>query len=251
MRGGDAFQRLLRVVILSLPPLIWTPSSLAHAAELPENTSLIALGSRVFDMGADASRIRRSDRFIPINRVPWIQEALWDDADLSPTVVHIQTAASGAEYVWHPSKPDLTEAGRSIPEVLKVPGYRVHRYTDTHYILAPVGADDYYAICGTTEDSLMVNGCTVISAYPPDEHIRLRMRVYRRPDQPLNNLAAIARKAESFVRCVLDVTEEVEAGTWAQAPHIAPGGSPDFKGGCQGEDAALNVVSDLPKVRAS
>lgn len=231
MMSSFTFRRILKAAGLASLICIVVPAERLHADELPENTSLIKLKSRVFDMRSDVSRIRRNDRFIPINRVPWIQDFLWDDADLSPTVVHVQTAPSGADYVWHPSKPDLMEAGRSVPEVMKIPGYDVHLYS-THYILVPISAGDYYAICGTTEDHLMISSCNVISAYPPDNDIRLRIRVYRRPDQPMNDLAAIARKAAYFVRCVLDVTEEVERGTWAQLPHIGSGDFPNNTRDC-------------------
>jgi len=232
MMSNYALRRTLKAAGLASLICIVVPAERLHADELPENTSLIELSSRAFDMRADASRIRRSERFIPINRVPWIQDFLFYDADLPPTVVHVRTAASGADYVWHPSKTDLIEAGRSVPEVMKIPGYDVHRYKNPHYILVPISAGDYYAIFGTTEDHLMINSCTVISAYPPDDDIRLLIRVYRRPDQPVNDLAAIARKAEYFVRCVLDETETIEAGTWTQLPHTGAGDQPYNPEGC-------------------
>jgi len=219
--------KLALVKVLRLMLGMTVTSTGAVANDLPVNSSLIELRSRIFDMRTNVSKIRRGDYFIPIDRVDWIEEVMERDPDLHPTVIHIDSTQDGTgRFDWVPHDDNVTEPLREgIPDVMKLEGYDVRwrgRKPGGTILLIPPNSDDYYVYCVIDPGDLLPTFCLVIVSYPADRDLRIKVRVYRDRRKPLNDFAAIATKARLLVRCILDVTEKVEEGTWVERPYLTP-----------------------------
>jgi|GEM_PF-5839400 len=207
--------------------LVAFSASSGDADELPENTSLIEMRSRVFDMRWDASRIRRDDHFIPIDRVEWVHALMKRDPDLKYTVIHVDTVPGPeGRYVWMPGiADDRFPISEGIPSVLKLEGYDARRRSLSRIgtiALIARDRDDHYIRCTFEDGDPGPSGCSITVSYPLDRDIRIKVRIYRRTDKPIDDFASIARKARLIVRCMLDVTDAVEDGTWEQRPYLTP-----------------------------
>lgn len=201
----------------------------AHAAE-PAN-SLIYLSERVLDMRYDVSKIRRDDRFIPITRVDWIDEIAEADAHLHPKVIHIEDRRTqiGIRSKAADRLETKYKEAEGIPERYLLDGYLVRwmqssaskKSGDIIYF-PQEDPHSFNVACGYISSEEWPLMCLMIVSYPPDPLLRIAVRLYN-IERPFNDFRAIAHKARELVRR-LDVTEEVENGTWAQRPHVDPKG---------------------------
>ncbi|MEM8788098.1 MAG: hypothetical protein AAGE76_07535, partial [Pseudomonadota bacterium] len=197
----------------------------------PENTSLIELRSRVFDVRTNASEIRRDDHFIPLTDVKWFNNAKEYDPHLHPTVIHIESRPGGVgRYIWFPDEAsDRHPHTEGIADFFFLEGYEVRWLSggppgvNGVILLFPKDSpEDFYVSCVYVKSEGVPKFCGMRVSYPPDPDLRIKVRIYQ-VTSPLNDFRTMARKVRTMVYC-LDVTEAVKAGTWTQGPHIDPDG---------------------------
>ena len=71
-----------------------------------QQTSLIEMNTRVFDMRVDVDELRRDDDFIPLNDIKWLRDVIERDPLLPRTVVHIQVRPDPVLTFWPTREPD-------------------------------------------------------------------------------------------------------------------------------------------------
>lgn len=195
----------------------------AHA-EVPTNASntLVALGSRIFDLGEQSSLLDRevANEFVSLTDVTWIKDMTWSDPLLVNTVIHIKDQTrlhSGGEPPWAPDDRSRFHPDPSLPSIFDLDYYEVGWQGVNE---APVRGDilifprhdpkRFYARCGYDRADPKPIFCAVSFRYGPDQHLLVKTRIYQ-VTSPLNDFAEIAARVEALVRC-LDVTETVRAG---------------------------------------
>lgn len=209
-------------LVTVLAAILLTVVVTAFAQGAPdERSSLIQLGSRVFDLGTDVRRIQREPHFIPVTDVDWISALADSDPYLHATVIHIRTLAHLlGTPIWPPEEDRVQYApARDLADAWALKDFDVHwRHkvapsTRGDIMLFPKSSKiEYYVGCAYDRADPIPTFCAVNALYPPDPNLRIKVRIYQITD-PLNDFRAIVERTLNLIYC-LDVTKELEAGKW-------------------------------------
>ena len=87
-----------------------------HANDNPE-TRLMRMNTRVFDLGVDPESLRRTPRFIPLNRADWLGQLIAEDPLLQGEVVHIRVLPQPVTQLWQfPGPASRFKFSENIPK---------------------------------------------------------------------------------------------------------------------------------------
>jgi len=204
----DASRRTLLVAALQI--LFGLQMGGYSEADVVSNTlpsSQIKLGSRVFDLRADVTEMRRDQTFIPMNDVDWIRDLLDSQPETSNVVFHIQRLNFPVLDHWRPLQ-DLRDmpVTSGFPEAYQVDGYLTFangaNFRDVLFFKEEL-ASDFYVNCGGSNPTYSVF-CGLRATYPPDPTIQIIGRIYF-PKKPYR-FEKIAKTLRKIAYC-LDVTD--------------------------------------------
>jgi hypothetical protein len=217
----------------------------AHAED--PGSTLLHLGTRIFDVGVEADRLRghpenegETRRFIPVFDSPWLFEMRKTDPALYNVVFHIELLNQDVGFVLDYerfARGDYQQV-TGIPERFLLDGYeaRGNRTIESVMYVPKDAPRDFAIVCAREHDqenrrwrdSFLI--CFVHAAYPPDPKILLLARIYAAEpfDEVSQRFDDIARRMREVAYC-LDVTDEVAEGRWTPMP---PEGLPGDLTGC-------------------
>lgn len=192
-----------------------------QAQSIPEH--LVTLNTRTFDLGTDASKLRRDPNFVPMNEIDWLGPILDADPLLGHVVFHLEMADPSmvsASFLWEWERgPDLPGNGwhyfykysQNIPERFRIPGYEARANTEDglgSVMMIPADPDkDYAVMCDPNRKSGRLDFCSIRASYPPDPLIYLKARLYHPQDwdKTRGELDDMVARMREIAAC-LDVT---------------------------------------------
>jgi hypothetical protein len=195
----------------------------AHAEDA--GSTLLHLGSRIFDIGVEAERLRghpenegEKRRFIPVFESPWLFEMRKTDPALYNVVFHIELLNQDVGFVLDYER--FASGGyqhvTGIPDRFLLDGYeaRAERTIASLMYVPKDGRRDFAIVCYRQHDREnrrwrdTFGICIVSAAYPPDPKISLMARVYATEpfDEVSQRFDDIARRMREVAYC-LDVTD--------------------------------------------
>lgn len=201
------FFRILFVLCLVLPNV-----SALHAGE----AIVVQLNTRTFYAGEDFRGRDSEDKFLPFNRLDWLDELLKELPILDRTVIHIDQLDMDSDFLWSPTGPSGWYSNSdSVPEHLRLPGYTVNTGAGGGFrllYLTPNSSQKQYALgCSAEKESETYEFCVLRARYPLDPRIIVKTRIYDPP--PMDQLDAyfkeVAELTVSIALC-LDITEQLE-----------------------------------------
>jgi hypothetical protein len=214
-------------------------------------STLLPLGSRIFDIGVEADRLRghpeaegETRRFIPVFDSPWLFEMRKTDPALYNVVFHIELLNQDVGFVldYETFASGGYQHVTGIPKRFLLDGYeaRGERTLASLMYVPKDGRRDFAIRCYRQHDREnrrwrdTFGICIVSAAYPPDPKISLMARVYATEpfDEVSQRFDDIARRMREVAFC-LDVTDEVAEGRWTPTP---PEGLPGDLTGCAPEE---------------
>jgi hypothetical protein len=211
----------MKLILFSLISALLTASPLS-AGPVLDDPSLIRMNTRIFDLRADVSKLRRDDDFIPLTEIKWLTKLIENDEYLKLTVVHIKERPQPVLRHWYSLEPDLMyPLTKNIPDMFVLDGYQTRSAHPSNRMLLLVpreNPNDFFVTCsgGNIEARRF---CAVHATYPPDPNINLLARVYH-PEPPFH-FREIAHRIREIAYC-LDVTEAINAGTYKPVPYVDP-----------------------------
>lgn len=114
---------LYRLAIILATCLL--PISETSVAADPES-HLVEMNSRVFDLSVDPAGLRRDADFIPLNRIPWLEDFLEEDPFLGRLVIQIKIGNIPVQYLFDfPGAGSVYKHSVSLPRSLTLDGYDV------------------------------------------------------------------------------------------------------------------------------
>jgi hypothetical protein len=239
-RTGAAGAALSLLIAALAANLLMPAVPAAAQGAAGDRSSLIQLGSRVFDFGTDVRHMRRAPHFIPVTDVAWINALVDGDPYLRPTVIHVNISkGSFTNWRWPPN----VERQQYAPAEDLANSWGLDDY-DVRWRqkVAPSNRGDIYLFpnwpdagffvsCGYDRKDPVPTYCAVRMLYPPDHGLRILVRVYG-VTNPLNDFRAIIERARDLVYC-LDVTKALEAGAREPLQPGAPQSLTEFLGTCR------------------
>jgi hypothetical protein len=184
--------------------------------------NLVELNGRVFDFGADVSKVRRDPDFFPVTDVAWVRAYLEQDPAFASVVMHLEDRAP--PFVIVPWVKDLPEYVDPRP-AFQVPGWQARSNAETatfpeYGFLRMIATQPAWATCRQETDGSKFGSCGLFATYSEKATTVLMARIYDPvPPYPFDH---IVRKMAAVARC-LDVTEAVAAGTHSAPPQPLPG----------------------------
>jgi hypothetical protein len=150
--------------------------------------TLLELGTRIFDVGVEADRLRghpenegETRRFIPVFDSPWLFEMRKKDPALYNVVFHIQLLNDDVGFIFDYDIFDMGgyQYSTGIPERFLLEGYeaRVNRTIESVMYVPKDAPRDSAIICAREHDREnrrwrdTFGICFVKAAYPPDPKI--------------------------------------------------------------------------------
>ncbi|WP_170414633.1 hypothetical protein [Ruegeria arenilitoris] len=181
-----------------------------------EEEIVVQLNTRTFYAGEDFSGRDSDAKFLPINRLDWLNEMLKEIPLLDNTVIHIKQLNPGSDSLWSPTGPGGGYPyPEPIPNHLRLPGYTVHSSGQDGFrllYLTPKSSQKQYAIgCTAERDSNTYEWCGLRARYPLDPLVMVLTRIYNPPsmDQLDAFFKEIAELTVGIALC-LDVTDQNE-----------------------------------------
>jgi hypothetical protein len=193
---------------------------------VPLAAQTVDLASRTFWLGEVPPTMDEYFPFFAPRRIDWIEAIIEADPVLQDTVIHVeyvdvpltQTIARTVADNG-PLGPDRVAAQFDLPDYL-VLGPDTVTSPSLYYL--PRDADAGFAVtCSKNDDGQTLRFCLLLADYPPDDHIRLKARLYF-PDNPGDRpdyFRAVAERLRDLVYC-LDVTNDV-VDVWAERPGLS------------------------------
>ncbi len=201
------YLRILFVLCLVLP---------SASALQAEEAIVVQLNTRTFYAGEDFRGRDSEDKFLPLNRLDWLDEILKKLPILDRTVVHIDQLNTDSDFLWSPTGPGgWYTNSESVPEHLRLPGYTVNTGEGGGFrllYLTPNSSKKQYALgCSAEKEPETYEFCVLRARYPLDPRIIDKTRIYNPPsmDQLDAHFNEIAALTVSIALC-LDVTDQIE-----------------------------------------
>ncbi|MTI02432.1 hypothetical protein [Roseibium sp. RKSG952] len=201
------FLRFLFVLSLVLP----NASSLQAEEDI-----VVQLGTRTFYAGEDYWGRESEDKFLPLNRLDWLNEILKESPILDRTVIHIDQLNRDSDFLWSPTGPGgWYTNSEAVPERFRLPGYTVNTGEGGGFglmYLTPNSSEKQYALgCSAEIESETYEFCGLRARYPLDPRIIVKTRIYHPP--PMDQLDAyfekVAELTVSIALC-LDITDQLK-----------------------------------------
>jgi len=143
--------------------------------------------------------------FIALLEIDWFEAVLGTDPILQDAVVHIELAhMSVAEIVAFPYPDEiLLGSDRLLPQ-FDLPDYRIYGpviATAKSFTYLPTDpGSGFHVGCGERNDVRHMSVCVINANYTPDDHIRLKARLYFPPDPASERaVAQIHRPSRALV----------------------------------------------------
>jgi hypothetical protein len=216
-------RRLIPLLLaLTLPQVVMAQTH-------PEN--LVTFNTRTFDLGTDASQIRRDADFVPMNEIDWLSPILNADPALGAAVFHLKMAHPSTTTADHRWSFDGNlgrdfQYDQNIPEMFVIDGLETRsRHEDGSGGVLMIATDPqaaYSVTCDLNRDGTRVSLCVVRASYPPDPLIYLQARLYFPDPWNVHNnpFAPIADRMREMARC-LDITDRELEVTAEGVPLVA------------------------------
>lgn len=194
-----------------------------------DDSALIELGGRHFDVRYPADKIRKDDTFIPLTRIPWIDAAFEKHSLLESIVLHVRDRSTsvgtpiaqqdlfGSDRFFEAPLPDGYEADGHVA-FWRSRSDSGDSGTITYF--PDTELKNYAVNCGYVASRGRPLFCGLSFVYKREPHIQVVVRIYR-PGNLFNHFGEIFRMTYEVVRC-LDVTAEVSRGSWKPSPIIDP-----------------------------
>ena len=195
--------------------------ALALSAAEPVTAQTVKLASRTFWLGENPSTITDQVPFFAPQRIKWLDAIIKGDPVLRDTVIHV-------EFSWSPVSETVTwvdDGDVPVDSGRLAPGFFL---SDYDILGSPPRSDDpkrhpnllnyfpkppvtgFKVSCGVNNALVSLRVCLVLASYPPDDHIRLKARLYF-PDDPAERpfyFREVVERMRDLAYC-LDVTEDV------------------------------------------
>jgi hypothetical protein len=178
----------------------------------PAAAQTVELSERTFWLGETPRTLDSEPPFIALNRVDWIDAILQADPDLQSAVVHIEETYTPTIDFQSPNESDILLGPDRLPASYDLPDYRIYGpsvSTARSFTYVPVEPEAGFKVeCGQTDDGSRMSICVVFASYAPDDHIKLKARLYFPPD-PADRpsyFRDVVERMREVARC-LDVTD--------------------------------------------
>lgn len=185
----------------------------AVAQEAP-NARFIQMNTRTFDLRVDPENLRRTRRFIPLNRAKWLGKLISEAPLLQGEVVHIRVLPQAITRLWAETGPaGLFKYTANIPEEFIFEGYETRSSTpkdESSFFFLPKEKNPSFSFtCSLDLPARQeLAFCNLVADYPPDPNIYIQARIYNpdRYDDLPTSFKAIADRIRDIAYC-LDVTD--------------------------------------------
>ncbi|WP_170362269.1 hypothetical protein [Ruegeria arenilitoris] len=181
-----------------------------------EEDILVHLNTRTFYAGEDFWGRDSDAKFLPINRLDWLDELLKEVPILDRTVIHIKQLNQDSNFLMSPTGPGGWYTNpEPVPEHLRLPGYTVNTGEGSGFRLlhlTPNSSPIQYSLgCSAERDSETYESCGLRARYPLDPRVIVLTRIYNPPsmDQLDAFFKEIAELTVGIALC-LDVTDQNE-----------------------------------------
>jgi hypothetical protein len=205
----------VKTLLRFCPVLVWLGAT-ALAAPLAAQT--VTLSSRSFWIGEHPVSADQDFPFVALRDIDWIEAVLGTDPALKDAVVQIEQEGmspedSVAATVAGPTDREVLLGPDRLAPPFDLPGYRVYGspvLTAKDLLYVPVDpAAGFIVSCGMRDDVEHLSVCVIFASYAPDDHIRLKARLYFPPDPATRPgyFRAVVERLREVAYC-LDVTND-------------------------------------------
>jgi hypothetical protein len=184
------------------------------AFALPAGAQTVELSTRTFWVGERPRTMDGDTPFIALREIDWIEAVLGTDPVLRDAVVHIELAhMSVAETVAFPYPGEVLLGPDRLPTQFHLPDYRIYGpeiATGKSFTYLPTDPDAGFRVgCGERNDVRHMSVCVINATYSPDDHIRLKARLYFPPDpaDAPTYFRDVVERMREVAHC-LDVTDD-------------------------------------------
>lgn len=185
---------------------------------VPLAAQTVDLSSRSFWIGERPATADVDFPFIALRDIDWIEAVLGADPVLNDAVVQIEQEGmspedSVAATVAGPRGDEVLLGPDRLRPQFNLPDYRIYGSpvrTAKDFLYVPVDPTAGFIVrCALRSDVEHISVCVIFASYAPDDHIRLKARLYSPPDpveRPTYFRDVVERLRE--VAYCLDVTDE-------------------------------------------
>lgn len=187
-------------------------------AASPLAAQTVELSSRTFWLGEQPATMDDYPPFFAPQRIRWIEKIIDADPVLGNTVPHVELALLPAsESVGDVGGAYVPVGSDRLDPRYDLPGYNIFGLPDdptrlpVSIVYQPQDPGAGYRVsCSVDNVREKLRFCLVIATYPPDDGIRLKIRLYF-PDDPAAHpdyFREVVERMRDLVYC-LDVTDEL------------------------------------------